>query len=547
MTETTPALPVPIREREVSRRAVLLGSAGTLAAGLTAGFLGRGSAAAAAPGASAAPALRTDPFTLGVASGEPTADGVVLWTRLAQDPLAEDGFGGMPASNYDVAWQLATDPSFRHVRRTGTETAGPALGHSVHVELSGLEPQREYFFRFRCGSYLSPVGRTFTAPPAGSSGGSLLMAVASCSNYPAGYFTAYRRIAEDQPDLVLHLGDYIYEGGAQPVNATRPRAHVGPEPLDLAGYRRRLAQYHTDPDLQAAHGIAPWLVVPDDHEVENNYAGDTPEASGQAKGPAFLARRAAAYRAYWENQPLRRSSFPSGPDIQLYRRYSWGRLATFHMLDTRQYRDDQACGDGSKPDCAERLDPARSLPGEQQEQWLIDGLRDSRATWDLISQQVFFAQRDSDPGPAKLLSMDAWDGYVASRDRITAGLRAAAAHRPSFHPVVLTGDVHQHYANDLKADYDDPASATLGEELVATSITSGGDGSDTTASNIAQRQINPHIKFANAQRGYVRLRLDRREARADFRVLPYVSRPGAPASTRASFTMVPDEPGLRPA
>ena len=243
------------------------------------------------------------------------------------------------------------------------------------------------------------------------------MAFASCSNFPAGFFTAYRHLAEERPDLILHLGDYQYEGpaGTSPIG----RAHVGPETVTLANYRQRQAQYKSDPDLQAAHAAAPWLAVWDDHEVDNNYADEIPERAADA--PTFLERRAAAYRAYYENMPLRRTSVPSGPGMQLYRRVQWGTLATFHMLDTRQYRDDQACGDGYD-DCPDAADPARSLPGAAQEAWLADGFRTSEATWDVLGQQVFFGRRDNDAGAANTVSMDAWDGYPASRERVAQRL-----------------------------------------------------------------------------------------------------------------------------
>jgi alkaline phosphatase D len=241
--------------------------------------------------------------------------------------------------------------------------------------------------------------------------------------------------------------------------------------------------------------------------------------------------------------PLRRSSVPQGIDLQLYRRVRWGRTATFHMLDTRQYRSDQACGDGAKADCAERLDPARSITGAEQERWLLEGLRDSRSTWDVIGQQVFFAQRDFTAGPVQTVSMDGWDGYVASRNRLLAGIASVE----ETNPVVLTGDVHRHYANDLKANFDDPSSATVGVELVTSSITSTGDGADRTPATDVQLAENPHIRFANSQRGYVRTTFTSREMRADFRVVPYVTQPDAPVTTRASFVVEEGRPGLNPA
>jgi alkaline phosphatase D len=498
----------------LARRTFVLGS--------TAAVLLTGSA----PRALAAPVR--DPFTLGVASGDPTPDGVVLWTRLAPDPLAPDGLGGMPARTVPVDWEIADDEAFGRVVQRGTVDAVPSAAHTVHVEAVGLAPGREYFYRFRAGGAVSPAGRTRTAPAAGTLG-ALTTCFASCSNYPVGYFTAYRRLAEDEPELVLHLGDYQYEYPT-PDPAVRPVA--GPETTELGGYRQRHAQYKTDADLQAAHAVAPWLVVWDDHEVDNNWAGMVPEKPEAD----FAARRAAAFQAYYEHMPLRRSSVPRGVDMQLYRRVQWGALATFHLMDTRQYRDDQACGDGAQIDCGPRLDPARSLPGAAQEAWLADGLRGSQARWDVLGQQVFFAQRQAANGA---FSMDGWDGYAPSRDRVAAHFGSAR------NAVVLTGDVHTHWANELKADYADPASATTGTELVSSSITSGADGDAST--DHPDLQNNPHLRFRSNRRGYVKARYLPDRVEADFRVLDTVTTPGAPVRTAASFVIPDREPGLEPA
>jgi alkaline phosphatase D len=514
---------VPDSPPPVSRRSLLLGGTAAVGLGLAAGP----AAAVAFPGAGRPP-LATDPFTLGVASGDPWSDSVVLWTRLAVDPLAETGLGGMPERRFEVRWQVARDERFRHVVRSGTTTASPSAAHSVHVEPRGLREGTEYFYRFRVGDHISPVGRTTTTPARGTSR-NLTMCFASCSHFGEGYFTAYRRLAEDQPDLVLHLGDYQYEYAAK---AADVRQVVGAETRTLAGYRQRHAQYKTDPDLRLAHATAPWLVVWDDHETENNWADEVPEAPD----PGFLDRRAAAFQAYYENMPLRRSARPRGIDMRLYRRFAWGDLATFHMLDTRQYRDDQACGDGTKIDCAERLDPTRTITGAEQERWLTDGLRRSRARWDVLGQQVFFAQRDLTAGEKQGFSMDAWDGYRANRDRIATALGTAR------NGVVLTGDVHRAWAGEIKENADRPDSRGVGVELVATSVTSGGDGGeDTSASVLAE---NPHLKFYKNRRGYVRTRFTAGELRADFRSLPYVRTPDAPAETTASFVTEDRDPTL---
>ena len=469
------------------------------------------------------------PFPLGVASGEPDAGSVVLWTRLATDPLNADDHGGMPDADVPVDWQVATTEQFTRVVARGTVVARYADAHSVHVVAGGLSPDAEYFYRFRARGHISAVGRTRTAP---EGQGTLRMAFASCADFQSGYYTAYRRMAEDRPDLILHLGDYIYESGAI---AGAVRRHAGAnEIVSLADYRRRYAQYRSDPDLQAAHAVAPWLVVPDDHEVENNYAG-LARADGVPSLTAaqWAARRAAAYRAYYENMPLRPAQAPSGNSIRLYRRVRWGRLATFHMLDTRQFRDDQACGDGWK-NCGDA--PGRSLPGRAQEAWLLNGLGQNGRGWDVIGQQVFFAAQTDADGAG---NMDAWDGYRASRARIQQGWRD----RNVRNPLVLTGDVHAAWACDLKADYREPRSATIGTELVCTSITSGGDGTASTA--VPRADVNPHLRFYSNRRGYTLTTIGPAQVRADFRAVASVTEQDAPATTLKSFVIQDARPGVR--
>ncbi|MFC4001494.1 alkaline phosphatase D family protein [Prauserella oleivorans] len=518
------------RSFTTSRRGVLVGGAALGAAAVATGL----PLAATAQGAGRR--RSGDPFTLGVASGEPDQNSVVLWTRLATDPLAEDGLGGM-SGTVEVEWEIALDERFTRIVRRGTERTGADAGYAVHAEVAGLKPGWEYFYRFRTGTHVSPAGRTRTAPPPGVLGSGLAMSFASCSQYEHGYFTAYRHLAADEPDLVLHLGDYIYEYKADSYVSPdgNVRDHRGPETETLANYRQRHAQYRTDPDLQAAHAVAPWLVVPDDHEVDNNWAGDVYEKP-EIPQPNFIERRANAFRAYYENMPLRRSQLPQGSHIRLYRTVRWGSLANFHMLDTRQYRDDQACGDGWKV-CEDAENPARTLTGPEQEAWLAEQFRRSRARWDVLGQQVFFARRVNGSGA---VSMDSWDGYQGSQERVTRSWLDAGVRNP----VVLTGDVHTHWANELKADYADPDSPVVGTELVTTSITSGGNGADSDPADDPNLALNPHIKFRNNQRGYVRTRITRDELRADFRVLDRVTEPGSPVRTRASFVVADRRPGL---
>ncbi|MEU1115151.1 MULTISPECIES: alkaline phosphatase D family protein [unclassified Streptomyces] len=489
--------------------------------------------------------IRKNPFTLGVASGDPLPSSALLWTRLAPAPY-EPG-GGLPQERVTVRWELAHDARFRRVARRGTVTAHPEFNHAVHVEADHLDAGRTYYFRFRTGSWVSETGRTRTAPAPGSRPGGLTLAAVSCQAYHDGYFTAYKHLAQDDVDVVFHLGDYLYEyavnatGGARGYTDRTLPAHFNKETQTLEDYRLRYALYKSDPDLRAAHAAHPFVVTWDDHETENNYAGDVSENDDPAAD--FLLRRAAAYRAYWENLPLRRPQLPSGPDAQLYRRLVWGRLAQFDILDTRQYRSDQAYGDGAHVPGAESDDPARTITGATQERWLLDGWRRSRAQWNVVPQQVTFSERRLDLNARAKLSMDAWDGYRASRKRVLAGARAADLDNL----MVLTGDVHVGYAFDIKADFDDPSSRTVGTEIVATSIASGKDGADKPANWDTYTKANPHLKFYNGRRGYVTVALGREAARADFKTVSAVTTPGAPIRTAASFVTEAGDPGLKPA
>jgi alkaline phosphatase D len=516
------------------RRFLALAGGGTLASALALGGASSGQAWAA-------PRFPDHPFGLGIASGDPLPDGVVLWTRLAPTPLAPDGSGGMPDRPVPVAWQVADDPAFRRVVRAGEETAVAELGHSVHAEVSGLQPGREYWYRFRVGNDISEVGRTKTAPAVGTALSSMSFAFASCQNVPDGYFTAYRHMLDEDLDLVIHLGDYIYEGDAQ---GEIGRGHLpAAEVFSLADYRVRFGQYKSDPDLQAVHAAFPWAVTLDDHDVENNWAGSISQEDHEPdQDPAvFLQRRAAAFQAFYENQPLRRASRPSGPDMQLYRRLSYGNLAQINLVDTRQYRDDQACGDGRQFDCAERLDPSRTMLGAAQEEWLLDGFTNTDTTWNVLANQVFAMQADSAAGPERAFGMDTWDGYAAARQRLFSGVHDRGV--DNF--VILTGDAHRSAAADLKLNFDDPASPTVGAEFLGTSISTGKDGRDLDALCQTWLAENPHIKFCNAQRGYVRCQLTPTQMRTDYRVVSYVSRPGAPIGTRASIHLEAGRPGIQ--
>jgi alkaline phosphatase D len=469
----------------------------------------------------AKPIFDADPFSLGVASGEPLPDGIVLWTRLAPKPLAG---GGMPAAIVEVGWEIAPDSSFRTIVQTGTTLARPELGHSVHVDVAGLEPGREYWYRFHAGDEVSQIGRTRTAPPAGAAVDRLRFAVCGCSHYEDGHFTAFRRIAEEGFDFVFHTGDYIYEGrgDGDPIDA-RKRQHLGGELFTLADYRNRYAQYKADRDLMAAHASAPFIVTPDDHEVANDYAGDFDLRGTPPE--LFVLRRAAAYQAYYEAMPLRASALPSGSHMRIHRRLQFGSLVDLSLLDTRQWRARQVCGERNRTVCPEALDPRRSILGPKQEKWLFANLADVRARWTVIGQQVPTFARDFGPDAAGRSWMDKWDGYVAARHRLYARLLETKAPNP----IVLSGDVHQHFAADLKLDFANPRSATVGVEFTNSSITTNGDGSDVSATWEQTKANNPHITYHSARRGYIACTATPATMRADFKILEKVTEPNHPA------------------
>ncbi|OYD96193.1 alkaline phosphatase [Nostoc sp. 'Peltigera membranacea cyanobiont' 210A] len=472
------------------------------------------------------------PFSLGVASGDPLPDGVVIWTRLAPNPLSG---GGMPLVNVPVRWQVALDENMKRVVRRGTVLATPELAHSVHVDVRGLNPDRWYWYQFQVGKEVSPIGRTRTAPASYSYTQQLNFAFVSCQDWQNGYYTAYRHLAEENLDLVVHLGDYIYEYGPQ---SGGPRQHNSPEIITLKDYRDRHALYKTDPNLQAAHAAFPWIVTWDDHEVDNNYANLIPEDNQTQE--AFRKRRANAYQAYYEHMPLRQSSLPKGPDTLLYRRLTFGNLAEFNVLDTRQYRTNQPCDDGLKPRCPQAFDTNATMTGSEQEQWLRKGLDQSRSRWNVIAQQTMLAEYNFNSSPGVgVFNVDQWDGYVAARNRLLSFLNQ----RQPSNPVVITGDIHSSWVHNLKLDFNNPNSPTVGTEFVGTSITS-----DFPTSFIAPSQAalinNPHTKFFDgAYRGYVRCNLTPKRWQSDYRVVSSIVDMNASVKTLASFVVQNGQPG----
>jgi len=479
-----------------------------------------------------APRFSADPFPLGVASGDPLSNAVVIWTRLAPEPLAG---GGMPMTNVEVAWEVARDDRFASVVQNGTTVARPELGHSVHVDVTGLAPDREYWYRFRVGGEASEAGRTRTAPLDAARIDRLRFGVCGCAHYEFGYYTAYRRMAEEHFDFVVHTGDYIYEGRANP---RAVRQHRGDVCYSLSDYRARYAQYKLDPDLRALHASAPFVVVPDDHEVMDNYAGD--HDARDTPPEVFFLRRAAAYQAYYEHMPLRASAIPDGSHIRLYRRLQFGSLLDLHLLDTRQWRSDQACGDGYRT-CADARASTQTIMGGAQESWLFRSLAERRGRWTMIGQQVpTFAIDRRSIDPNARFSMDRWDGYVEARRRLYGRLREVGARST----IVLSGDIHQHYASELKMDFADPKSATVGVELTNSSISSGGDGSEVSMDWQRIRGDNPHVKFHSNRRGYIACTVTPEEVRANFRIVERISVPDESARTAGSVVVEAGHPAV---
>lgn len=479
------------------------------------------------------PRWDANPFALGVASGDPWADSVVLWTRLVPDAAHPETM--MVTGPVNVTWQVATDEKMTRIVKKGTETAVADWAHSVHVEVTGLEPNRYYWYQFRTGDHLSPIGRTKTLPKPGAKVDQFKFAFASCQNYEQGFYTAYSSLAAEELDLVFFLGDYIYEG--EPVK-DRPRLHQAPELHTLSDYRTRYTQYKLDPLLQAAHANVPWILTWDDHEVANNYA----DWIGPKKDPrdVFLARRAAAYHAYYEHMPLRKSSMPHEADAQLYRSFQYGELASFFVLDTRQYRTATPCDEGTKALCEDALSPDKSMMGATQKAWLYKGLDQSRTAWNLIPQQVMMGAVDQVPGEQARYSMDQWPGHYGELLDVMGFL----GRRKPANPVVLTGDIHSNWVNDLKADFRDPASPTVGAELVVTSISSGGDGNDSPQRMQNVLKENAFVKFYNGQRGYVSCVMNHDTLHADYKVVDKVTVAGGTVSTKASFVVASGKPGV---
>jgi alkaline phosphatase D len=493
-----------------------------------------------------APKFSNYPFALGVAAGDPWPDGFVIWTRLAPVPLEEHG--GMPALAVPVRWEVAEDEHFTRIVRSGEAIARPELAHSIHVEVAGLRPWRPYWYRFLVdGADASPTGVARTAPAAGTLPDSVRLGLAGCQAYPQGYYGAYRHLSQE-PDLdaIFHYGDYIYEYGresAYVINGADEqvvdRAHARGEVYSLDDYRVRYAQYKTDPDLQAAHHAAAFIMSFDDHEVDNNWASQFDQDGTPPE--AFLLRRFAAMQAWYEHVPVRMAQFPRPQGLTMYRRLDYGNLFRMHVLDTRSYRSDQLCESPEQRACRAHDGPDSTIMGPAQEAWLGEGLRND-ARWNLIAQQVRVMPlvRKTADGRAASPSMDSWDGYPASRARLVRTIRE----RKLTNVVIATGDAHIHNVGVVPArddELDGPAAAT---EFLGTSISSGGDGVSDSAIARTHMHNNPHFALLNQQRGYQTFEITPKAWRTDVKVMDRVQAPGGKLSTLARFVVTPEKPEL---
>lgn len=477
-------------------------------------------------------------FGLGVASGEPHERGFTIWTRLVTD-----GAISQLKSSIPVNWEVAKDEKFKTIVRVGVSLAESNWGHSIHVDLAGLEPSSVYWYRFSAEGKQSAVGRTRTTPSPKSLE-PLKFVIASCQRWDQGHFAAWKHVAQESPDLILFLGDYIYEYG--PIDG-RVRLHEGGRVVTLEQYRARYAQYKRDESLQAAHAAAPWMCIWDDHEVDDDYAAVT-GADLQAE---FHKQRNAAYQAYWENMPFPMSMRPKldsgNVSIDLYRRKSWGGLAQIHFLDDRQYRDVQVCPRPNKAgsnvvklaDCPSLKDKSRTLLGSRQEQWLYSGW-DTIRPWNLLAQQTLMSQMswtDPQAPDGGTFWTDGWDGYQASRDRLLKSIQDKKINGV----VCLGGDVHAHFVSDLKSDFSDINAPAIATEFCGTSISSFGFDNNNLQ---RAKAFNPHLKYARSdQRGYISFLLTEKLLEARLMALEDVNDPKSGISIASIYTVDPMRPG----
>lgn len=464
------------------------------------------------------PEFANNPFSLGVASGGMLSDRVILWTRIAPDPFSESTVGGVEEESVPVRWEIALDDAFQNVVDSGVVATRSELAHAVHIDAGGLESSTWYWYRFFVGDWESPVGKTRTSPCRHEAVDSLKFATTSCHRYEDGYFTGLADLAEQNVDLVFQLGDYIYEYGP----ADGIRTIWDPLCVDLNGFRRRHALYKTDLDLQKAHASCPWEVLWDDHEVKNDYYGTTDD-------PILLDKMRAAYQAYYEHMPLRVVP-PQSESMQMYRRLTWGDLAEFFLLDTRQYRTVQSCRD---EDCVDIDEPSRTMLGQAQEQWLSDMMSMSAAKWNVLAQQIVMANFNISEA---LLNFDQWDGYPGARKRLIDTI----IENEISNLLVFTGDIHIAGLAHLNSDMEDFDSPIVGYEFVTPSMTSNADELEENASIIEfGLQAQDNVSYINAKkRGYLLADMNHDKVTVSFRTVENVREENQPVFTSAVFSVM---------
>ena len=447
----------------------------------------------------------------------------------------------------------------RKVVRRGLQYATARSGYAVNVLAAGLPSNSWLYYQFSAPQLgaKSRVGRTRTFPSRRDQVGQLRFAVASCQNYEAGFYTAYRDMLDQDLDCVVHCGDYLYENGGSANPLIPGRAHFGSEIFSVEDYRTRYAQYRLDPDLQEAHASFPFLVTWDDHEVDNNFAGDVAEEGAPFEGEAFLERKRNALQAYRETMPLRPwNRFFRGQELRIYRRLSFGSLANIYMLDTRQYRSDQPAEDGFgstdpnsvllEASLGEKLfdeqidDPNATMLGRRQERWLKLNLRYSRARWNVMAQGIMVMRWNLAALGQGLISnlynVDAWDGYQDAQTSLLKLIAGSGAQNP----VVLTGDIHSSWGANLLADYSDPNSDAVAAEFVCSGISStfgGPQPQETDALVRATLPQNPHISYFEGRfRGYVLCEVDEHSWTSSYRLL------GESPTNPGNLLAYPDSP-----
>lgn len=474
------------------------------------------------------------PFLHGVASGDPLARGVILWTRVTPSPEA-------PAQ-IRVDWVIAKDPELEHVVQRGTQVTSAESDYTVKVDVDRLKPATTYYYRFASVGHASILGRTRTLPE--GSVERVRLACTSCSNYPFGFFNAYRLIGQRADlDLVLHLGDYLYEYANGEFGDGTPLGRV-PEPdreiVALDDYRTRHGQYKTDPDLQEAHRQHPFIVVWDDHETANDAWTGGAENHQPASEGSWAERKQAAFKAYMEWMPIREGSHSA--EGRIYRSFRVGKLLDLIMLDTRLVGRDQQLADPCDP---ETLDPARQLLGEEQEAWFLRELEKSqkRSTrWRFVGQQVMFGQLvNATQAGVCAFNTDQWDGYAASRARVLSTL----ASKSIDNVVILTGDIHSSWAMDIVGNPFDPAQydaatgrGSLAVEFVTPGVTSPAIEDPLIAAALAQQVLatHPHMKFVELyRRGYLLLDVTPERVQAEWYHVVTLSEPLADADLGAVF------------